>query len=68
MTFIFTLLFSEPAKLFQRLEGMSIILYKYHYANLGPLLQTFKCRVQSSSTVIYVSMYFNSNIHIIYIR
>ena len=26
---------------------------KYHYANLGPLLQTCNCRVQSSSTVIY---------------
>ena len=33
--------------------GMSIILYKYHNTNLGPLLQTCKCRVQSSSTVIY---------------
>ena len=32
---------------------MSIILYKYHYANLGPLLQTYKFRVQSSSTFIY---------------
>ena len=32
---------------------MSIIVYKYHNANLGPLLQICKCRVQSSSTVIY---------------
>ena len=35
-------------------SGMSIILYIYHNAILGPLLQTCKCRVQSSSTVIYV--------------
>ena len=37
-------------------SGMSIILYKYHNANLGPLLQTCKCRVQSSSNVIYGSI------------
>ena len=36
-------------------SGMSFILCKYHNANLGPLLQTCKCRVQSSSTVIYGS-------------
>ena len=54
MIFIFTLPFSEPAKLFQRLTVRYVnILYKYYNANLGPLLQTCKCRVQSSSTVIY---------------
>ena len=55
MTFICTLPFSEPAELFRRLtvRYVNYILYKYHYANLGPLLQTCKCRVQSSSTVIY---------------
>ena len=34
----------------------NISLYKYHNAILGPLLQTCKCRVQSSSTVIYGSI------------
>ena len=40
------------------LSGISIILYQYHNANLGPfILQTCKCRVQSSSTVIYERIY-----------
>ena len=59
MTFIFTLPFSEPAKLFQRLtvRYVNYFFYKYHNANLGPLLQTRKCCVQSSSSVIYVYIY-----------
>ena len=65
MTFIFTLPFSEPAKLFQRLtvRYANIILYKYHNAILGPLLQTCKFRVQSSSTVIYGWCYHSIHKH-----
>ena len=40
---------------------MSIILYKYHNAILGPLLQTCKCRVQSTSTVIYGLIFIPAN-------
>ena len=54
MTFIFTLPFLNQQNFSKETQsGMSIIFYKYHNANLGPLLQTCKCRVQSSSTVIY---------------